>query len=156
MKLFDSDLDKYCEIAMENFEFDEVKATRDEINYEAYELMTQDEYESLHIINEAIDNHPNDWKTEGVVGRWDGKHPVSTLLSRFKNFNDFREQALDDCYYIYLGLNDKKGCIEMSGTHHDGEVDYELYPMSKKGGIVKGYIKQFMKQNFLEGDINNE
>lgn len=70
------------------------------------------------------------WILTGTVGRWDGCHVAGTVFKGEKILNIISD-ALTDC--VYFKLFDVNGHLHLHGSHHDGDVDYEIKQLTEKG-----------------------
>lgn len=70
------------------------------------------------------------WILTGTVGRWNGCHAAGTLF-KDEDILNIIEKALTDC--DYFKLYDVNGHLYLHGSHHDGDVDYEIKQLTEKG-----------------------
>ncbi len=70
------------------------------------------------------------WILTGTVGRWDGCHAAGTVFQG-EDFSSIMGKALTDC--DYFKLYDVNGHLYLHGSHHDGDVDYEIKRLTQNG-----------------------
>jgi len=63
----------------------------------------------------------------GTVGRWDGTYEGGKI----GKFWDLFYSALTDCHYFEL--YDEDGHLFLHGSHHDGDVSFEIKILTDKG-----------------------
>lgn len=104
---------------------------RDEITTDDIERAVQCEMDDdwYNLIEKVLINNIEQDKfvAVGFIGRWDGTYGGWTVL---KDRHDFYN-LIDDCAYIEV--EDRDGRLLVTGIHHDGTNQYELYRFTDEG-----------------------
>lgn len=89
----------------------------------------------------------------GTVGRWNGTF-VSGTVFEGDELMDILSKALKDCDYI--SITDENGHLYVSGTHHDGDVSYEIRILTEKGVKYLENWEEKWDDNRTEQYVHNQ
>lgn len=123
------DFDDYREGAIENLLINEVYEKEEDIpenaiNEEIYECMEMYWEDEKHNMREFFSGKK--LLVCGTVGRWNGNFAAGKVI----NYDELWK-TLDDCGY--WEVYDKGGHFYIKGSHHDGNVSWEVKILTEKG-----------------------